>query len=143
MTTVTPDSFSSAPPEVVGLGPVAWAKKNLFSDWFNSLLTVIIVGVFAWGAFRLGSWALTTAQWQVIPNNFGLFMTGTFPSGLYPRIWALLAIICGLAGLSWGVLGRNVSTLFSRGVLIGLGLVCAFIVLFPPTRPSSLKLLPY
>ncbi|PSN15508.1 amino acid ABC transporter permease [filamentous cyanobacterium CCT1] len=142
MTTVTPDSFSSAPPEVVGLGPVAWAKKNLFSDWFNSLLTVVIVGVFAWGAYRLVSWALTAAQWQVIPNNFGLFMTGTFPSGLYPRIWALLAIICGLAGLSWGVLGRNVSTLFSRSVLIGLGLVCAFIVLFPPTRPSSLKLLP-
>jgi general L-amino acid transport system permease protein len=142
MTTVTPDSFSSAPPEVVGLGPIAWAKKNLFSDWFNSLLTVVIVGIFSWGAIRLTSWALTTAQWQVIPNNFGLFMTGTFPSGLYPRIWALLAIVCGLAGLSWGVLGRNVSTLFSRSVLIGLGLVCAFIVLFPPTRPSSLKLLP-
>lgn len=142
MTTVTPDSFSSAPPKVVGLGPVAWAKKNLFSDWFNSLLTVVIVGIFSWGAVRFISWAFTTAQWQVIPNNFGLFMTGTYPSSLYPRIWALLAIVCGLAGLSWGVLGRNVSTLFSRSVLIGLGLVCAFIVLFPPTRPSSLKLLP-
>ncbi len=142
MTTVTPDSFSSARPEVVGLGPVAWAKKNLFSDWFNTLLTVVIVGIFGWGAIRMLSWALTTAQWQVIPNNFGLFMTGTFPSRLYPRIWALLAIVCGLAGLSWGVLGRNVSVLFSRSVLIGLGLVCAFIVLFPPTRPSSLKLLP-
>ncbi|MGB3308436.1 MAG: amino acid ABC transporter permease [Nodosilinea sp.] len=142
MTTVTPDSFSSARPDAVTLGPIAWAKKNLFSDWFNSLLTVVIVGIFSWGAVRLVSWALTTAQWQVIPNNFGLFMTGTYPSQLYPRIWALLAIVCGLAGLSWGVLGRNVSTLFSRSVLIGLGLVCAFIVLFPPTRPSSLKLLP-
>ncbi|MBD1876302.1 amino acid ABC transporter permease [Nodosilinea sp. FACHB-131] len=142
MTSVTPDSLSSAPPEILALGPVAWAKKNLFSDWFNSLLTVIIVGILGWGIFRLVSWALTAAQWQVIPNNFGLFMTGTFPSELYARIWALLAVVCGLAGLSWGVLGRNVSTLFSRSVLIGLGLVCAFIVLFPPTRPSSLKLLP-
>ncbi|MBD2111603.1 MULTISPECIES: amino acid ABC transporter permease [Cyanophyceae] len=142
MTSVTPDSLSSAPPEILALGPVAWAKKNLFSDWFNSLLTVVIVGILGWGIFRLASWALTVAQWQVIPNNFGLFMTGTFPSGLYARIWALLAVVCGLAGLSWGVLGRNVSILFSRSVLIGLGLVCAFIVLFPPTRPSSLKLLP-
>ncbi|PZV02019.1 MAG: amino acid ABC transporter permease [Leptolyngbya sp.] len=142
MTSVTPDSLSSARPEILALGPVAWAKKNLFSDWFNSLLTVVIGGILGWGIFRLGFWALTVAQWQVIPNNFGLFMTGTFPLELYARIWALLAVVCGLAGLSWGVLGRNVSTLFSRGVLIGLGLVCAFIVLFPPTRPSSLKLLP-
>ncbi|WOD38309.1 amino acid ABC transporter permease [Nodosilinea sp. E11] len=141
MTSVTPDSFS-APPDIVALGPVAWAKKNLFSDWFNSLLTIVLVLIFGWGIFRLGFWALTTAQWQVIPNNFGLFMTGTYPARLYPRIWALLAIVCGLAGLSWGVLGRNISTLFSRNVLIGLGVVCAFIVLFPPTRPSSLKLLP-
>lgn len=102
MTTVTPKSLSSAPPEVVALGPVAWAKKNLFSDWFNSLLTVVIVAIFGWGLFRLVSWALTTAQWQVIPNNFGLFMTGTFPSRFYARIWVLLAIICALAGLSWG-----------------------------------------
>ncbi|MBD2230424.1 amino acid ABC transporter permease [Phormidium tenue] len=142
MTSATPDSLSSARPDVLALGPVAWAKKNLFSDWFNSLLTIVIVGIFGWGIFRLVFWALTVAQWQVIPNNFGLFMTGTFPSGLYPRIWALLAVICGLAGLSWGVLGRNVSTLFSRNVLIGLGSICAFIVLFPPTRPSSLQLLP-
>jgi general L-amino acid transport system permease protein len=119
---------------------VAWAKKNLFSDWFNSLLTVIIVGIFGWGLWRMVSWALTTAQWQVIPNNFGLFMAGTFPPALYPRLWVLLALICGLAGLSWGVLGRNVSTLFSRNVLIGFGVVGAFIVLFPPTRPATPKL---
>lgn len=141
MTTVTPESLSSAPPEVVGLGPVAWAKKNLFSDWFNSLLTVVIVAIFGWGAFSMISWAFTTAQWEVIPRNFHLFMVGTFPARLYVRIWALLAIICGLGGLSWGVLGRNVSTLFSRHVLIGFGAICAFIVLFPPTRPSAPQLL--
>lgn len=140
MTTATPDI--SVRPDAVTLGPAAWVKKNLFSDWFNSLLTVVIVGIFAWGAIRLVTWALTTAQWEVIPNNFGLFMSGTYPAALYPRIWALLAVICGLAGLSWGILGRNLSTLFSRNVLIVFGVVCAFIVLFPPTRPSSLKLLP-
>ncbi|MGF1570572.1 MAG: amino acid ABC transporter permease [Nodosilinea sp.] len=142
MTTADPNSLSSAPPEVIGIGPWAWAKKNLFDGWFNSLLTVVIVTVLGWGLFRLFYWAFTTAQWQVIPNNFGLLMTGTYPSALYARIWALLAIICALAGLSWGVLGRNLSTLFSRNVLIGFGVVCAFIVIFPPTRPATLKLLP-
>jgi len=117
-------------------------KKNLFSDWFNSILTVIIVTVLGLGAFRLITWAFTTAQWEVIPNNLGLFMTGTYPSELYARIWVLLAIMCALAGFSWGVIARNVSTLFSRNVLIGIGVICAFIILFPPTRPSALKLLP-
>jgi general L-amino acid transport system permease protein len=107
MTTVTPDSLPSVRPEALSLGPVAWAKKNLFSDWFNSLLTVVIVAIFGLGFFRLFSWALTTAQWQVIPNNFGLFMTGTFPARLYHRIWALLAVVCGLAGLSWGGTGAQ------------------------------------
>jgi len=142
MTSVTPDSFSSAPPEVSSLGPVAWMKKHLFSDWFNSILTIIIVTLLGLGAYRLITWAFNTAQWEVIPNNLGLFMTGTFPSELYARIWALLAIMCALAGFSWGVIARNVSTLFSRGVLIGIGGICAFIILFPPTRPSALKLLP-
>jgi len=142
MTTVTPESLSSAPPEVISLGPLAWSKKHLFSDWFNSALTVVIVSVLGWGLFRLVNWSFTTAQWQVIPNNLGLFMTGTYPSELYARIWVLLAIVCALAGLSWGVLARNLSTLFSRNVLIGIGVVCAFIILFPPTRPSTLKLLP-
>lgn len=142
MTTVTPDTLPSVRPEVAGLGPGAWAKKNLFNGWFNSLLTVFIVVVLGGGLLRLLLWALTTAQWQVIPRNFGLFMTGTYPSELYVRIWILLGIVCALAGLSWGVLGRNLSTLFSRNVLIGLGAVCAFIVIFPPTRPSALKLLP-
>jgi general L-amino acid transport system permease protein len=54
----------------------------------------------------------------------------------------LLALMCALAGLSWGVLGRNLSTLFSRNVMIGLGVVCALIVIFPATRPNTLKLLP-
>lgn len=141
MTTTTPDSFSSAPPEVVKSSPIAWVRKNLFSDWFNSLLTIVIVGVLGLGLYRLLSWAFSTAQWSVIPNNMGLFMTGTYPADLYARIWVLLGILCALAGLSWGIIGRNLSTLFSRSVLIGIAVVCAFFVLFPPTRPSAPKLL--
>jgi len=142
MTSVTPEDFASAPPEVVSQGPVAWAKKNLFSDWFNSLLTLVVVSILGWGGYRLLSWGFTTAQWEVVPNNLGLFMTGTYPSEFYTRIWILLAMVCALAGLSWGVLGRNLSVLFSRNVLIGLAVVCAFVVLFPPTRPNAYRLIP-
>lgn len=140
MTTTTPNSVSTAP-EAKRLGIGAWLKKNLFSDWFNGLLTVVVVGVLAYAAYAILSWAFTVAQWAVVPNNVGLFMTGLYPSDQYWRVWILLGIVCTLAGLSWGVLARNLGTLFSRNVLIGFGAVCAAIVLFPPTRPSSPKLL--
>lgn len=140
MTTTTPETMSTAP-EAKRLGAAAWLKKNLFSDWFNSILTIVVVAILAYGAYGLLNWALTVAQWAVIPNNIGLFMTGLYPAGQYWRIWTLLGIICTLAGLSWGVLARNLPTLFSRNVLIGLAIVAAGFVVFPPTRPSSPKLL--
>ncbi|MEO1353918.1 MAG: amino acid ABC transporter permease, partial [Cyanobacteria bacterium J06635_15] len=142
MTTTTPTASSSLPPEVIQVGPVAWMRKNLFSDLFNSALTIVVVAILAYAAYGLGTWAFTVAQWEVIPNNIGLFMTGLYPSDLYWRVWVLLGFVCLMGGLSWGVLGRNLSTLFNRNVLIGIGVICAAIVVFPATRPSTLKLLP-
>lgn len=140
MTTTTPDTISSAP-EVRKSGVGAWLKKNLFSDWFNSLLTIVVVSVLAYAAYSMTQWAFTVAQWTVIPKNMGLFMTGLYPSEQYWRVWILLGIVGALAGLSWGILARNLPNLFSRNILIGFAIVCAGFVLFPPTRPSSPKLL--
>jgi general L-amino acid transport system permease protein len=128
-------------PKVSKPGWGAWLKKNLFSDWFNSLLTIIVVAILAYAIYGLTTWAFTVAQWAVIPNNMGLYMTGLYPSDQYWRIWLLLGLVCALAGLSWGVLARDLAHLFSRNVLIGFAIICAGFVLFPPTRPSSPKLL--
>ncbi len=138
-TTLPPSPF--APSDVRKISPREWIKKNLFSDWFNGSLTIILVSVLVLSVGNLLRWALTTAQWAVIPNNMGLYMTGLYPAAQYWRMWVLLALVCVLAGLSWGVLGRNLATLFSRQVLMGFAIVCAGFVLFPPTRPSSPKLL--
>ncbi|MGD1942314.1 MAG: amino acid ABC transporter permease [Leptolyngbyaceae cyanobacterium] len=140
MTTATPDTVSTAP-EVKRLAIVPWLHKNLFSNWFNSLLTVVVAAILGYAAYGMILWGFTVAQWIVIPNNMGLFMTGLYPSEEYWRIWILLSIVCTLAGLSWGLLARNLPILFRRNVLIGFAVVCAGFVLFPPTRPSSPKLL--
>ena len=142
MTTANPNAAASMPPIAAQPGPIAWMRKNLFSDLFNSALTVVVVAVLAYAAYGLLTWAFTVAQWAVIPNNIGLFMTGLYPSDLYWRVWVLLGFICLMAGLSWGGLGRNLSTLYSRNVLIGIGVICAAILILPFTRPGSLKLLP-
>jgi len=140
MTTTSPQVTSTAP-AVSRPGPVEWLRKNLFSSWFSSLLTLLVVVLLGLFARGLITWAVIQAQWAVVPNNLALFMTGLYPAELYWRIWAILGLVVTLAGLSWGILGRNVATLFSRTVLILLGVICGAIALFPLTRPSSPKLL--
>jgi general L-amino acid transport system permease protein len=135
--TTAPHSAPQAPPKVASLEPVEWLQKNLFSSWFNTLLTIVVVGVLFVAIRGLLSWTFTVAQWAVIPNNLGLYMTGLYPRELYWRIWTILGVIVAMAGLTWGVLGRNFANLFGPKVLIGLAVICAAFVVVPLTRSNS------
>ena len=137
MTPTTPDSLAAPPTVGAQASPITWLRKNLFSDWFNSLLTLTVGVLLALALRGMFIWVFRLAQWQVIPTNIGLFMTGLYPSEIYHRTWIILGMIVTLAGFSWGLLGRNLSTLFSRNVLIGLALICGAIILVPLTRPNS------
>lgn len=142
MTTASPEHVPmKAPPAAKQMSPVEWLKKNLFSNWFNSLLTIIVALVlfqFIGGFFH---WAFTTAQWRVIPANLPLYIVGLYPADQYWRIWVLTAIIVSLSGLTWGVLARNVARLYSRPVLIGIAIVGALAVLTPTPPLYRLLLL--
>ncbi|MBD0333908.1 MAG: amino acid ABC transporter permease [Cyanobacteria bacterium Co-bin13] len=111
--------------------PIAWLQKNLFNSWFNSILTLVLGGILAWALINLVTWALTDARWEVIPANLPLYFVGRYPSDQYWRLWIALGLISALAGLSWGVLARNVSFLFTRGALIILGVLAVIGVLMP------------
>jgi general L-amino acid transport system permease protein len=128
MTTTFPPS-SNLPPAVAQLGAIAWARKNLFSNWFSSLLTILIGFVLFQTVTSLVQWATTTAQWEVIPANLPLFFVGRFPGDQRWRIWVIVGLIALLSGLSWGILGRNLAKLFSRNSLIGIG-IAALIAVF-------------
>ncbi|MEO1299062.1 MAG: amino acid ABC transporter permease, partial [Cyanobacteria bacterium J06636_16] len=135
MTTVSSRPAPTSAPPLKQIGPFAWLQKHLFNTWYNSLLTVVIAAVMcaiAWGA---ATWVFTVAQWAVVPNNLALFMSGLYPAEQYWRIWAMLSVIVTMAGLSWGVLARNLTPLFSRNILIGLGIICGVAILWPLTRP--------
>lgn len=125
MTTTTPQ-FSTPPFNQVG--PWEWAKKNLFSSWFNTLLTIVSVLVIAWVASNLAIWAFTQADWKVIRDTFRLLLVGRYPVQILWQVWLGLGIIVALAGLTWGVLSRNARLLDRRGLLT-LGIVAAAVVL--------------
>jgi len=115
-------------------------QKNLFSTWYNSILTIICLAVIIWGLSSFIGWVLTAAQWEVVSVNLRLFFVGRFPPELYWRVWTALGLIIGLAGICWGYIVRK-SPLFSRTILFVLGVTIAAIILLPLELSARLWIL--
>jgi general L-amino acid transport system permease protein len=79
-----------------------WLRKNLFSTWYNSLLTVVCLVLLFWVTQRILTWATTQAQWAVIQVNLRLFLVGRYPQTLYWRAWIVLAIASTLGAITAG-----------------------------------------
>lgn len=121
------------PPASESLTPWNWAKKNLFSTGYNSILTMVcLAGIFQ---FLKGvvMWMFTQAQWRVIAANLPLLFAGRFPRDSYWRLWLILEIIALFSGITWGILHRQerpwnriflilLSTLIAIGILLPIDL---------------------
>ena len=116
------------PPPTERIPVLRWLRINLFSSWFNAILTlaagVLIVAILT----GLGRWALTEARWEVIPANLKLLLVGTYPVDQVWRIWSALYLIALLIGFS----GRLHGGLTQRIGWVGAGAAAALAVLpFP------------
>ncbi|MCP4541919.1 MAG: amino acid ABC transporter permease [Chloroflexi bacterium] len=91
-------------------GPVRWLQKNLFSTWYNVLLT-ILASVFIFfvlrGALR---WVFFVANWAPVTNSPKLFAVGQYPLDQLWRVGAIVCVVSFLFGLSWRVWGGTVRT---------------------------------
>lgn len=117
MTTI---SETVRPPRT-SVGVLGWIKENLFSTWYNALLTFGSLGLIYVVLRGLVTWALTKARWDVVTTNLTLFLIGPFPRDQVWRVWACVIMVVLLGGLSlvvWGPLGRSHSK-GRRWVLVG------------------------
>lgn len=145
MTTTNLQSGSSIPP-TSQISPGKWLKKNLFSTWYNTILTIVSLLFIYWIGSGLIQWALTQADWTVIEANFRLFFVGRYPvrpDNLLWRPWTSLGIIVGLGGFSWGILARNAPFLFNRRVIsiLAIAAVVCVAIAIPAGILSSIILL--
>ncbi len=63
-------------PPRVNLGPIGWLRQNLFSTWYNTLLTTLAL-LLAYALIRPSlEWTFGEAKWGVISANATLFMIG-------------------------------------------------------------------
>lgn len=137
-TNAEPTTINSPPSAETS--PIEWLRENLFSTWYNSLLTLILFGIIIFAINNFLGWALNVAQWEVLKVNWPLFFTGIYPRDQYWRLWINLGLVCFLSGLSWGVIARNAATLFDLSILITLAIIPAFLVLIPATAASKILL---
>ncbi|MDC7823953.1 amino acid ABC transporter permease [Pseudomonas sp. BLCC-B13] len=91
----------SLPPPRLSVGVIGWLRSNLFSNWFNTLLTLlaiylvwlIVPPLLQWAVFQ-ADWTGTTradctgegACWVFIKQRFDQFMYGFYPEELRWRV---------------------------------------------------------
>ncbi|HLE14643.1 MAG TPA: amino acid ABC transporter permease [Anaerolineales bacterium] len=111
---------------------LGWIQKNLFSTWYNSLLTFITLGL-AYALLKpFLTWLLEQANWEVVEVNFRLLMVGQYPPDEIWRIWLLLYLLAAVVGLSWGVWVRG-----RLALALGLLLAPLLLALLPIATPSA------
>ncbi|RLB74853.1 MAG: amino acid ABC transporter permease, partial [Deltaproteobacteria bacterium] len=111
MTNATTAKREQLKPPISNVGIIGWLKSNLFSTWYNSLLSVIMLGmlalmlppVFQW-AFVDSLWYSSAeacrniegACWSVVPHNFRFIILGFFPEGQEWRPILAMVLLLGL-----------------------------------------------
>ena len=140
---MTAANLETGRPPVTKITPTKWLKKNLFSSWYNYILTALSLWIVYWAASNLITWAFGQAQWQVIEANFRLFFVGRYPLPSLWRAWVTLGAIVAFGGISWGILAHDAGKLFNRRILIILGVVAVtcFLVAIPGGVRSSIILI--
>ncbi len=83
------------------VGLLGWLKKNLFSTWYNALLTIFSVAFIYIVLRAVITWVVRDARWNVITTNFRVFMIGRYPPEEAWRVLVSLGIVVLLAFLTW------------------------------------------
>lgn len=104
------DAAEEVKPPVTSIGALGWARKNLFSSWLNSFLTLLIMYILYRTLLPFIRWAFINsvwwtagsvckdaagACWSVVTSNLRFILFGFFP---YDQQWRPLLAICLLIG---------------------------------------------
>jgi general L-amino acid transport system permease protein len=132
-------------PPVTETGLIGWLRQNLFSTWYNCILTFVALYVIVMGGKALIGWALLNATfigtpeecraaggacWAVVSEKHHFMLFGTYP---YEEAWrpaTTIAIFIGMVLLStwrriWGraLLALWVAAFIVMGILMRGGIL--------------------
>ena len=125
---------ASLPPPRSEVGVFGWAQRNLFSNRFNSVLTIITGVLLALALFFGLKWVFLSANWTVIVELGGRFVIGQYNTeaacpgqNCFWRPQVALMMITALLGMGWGMAGGGVM----RQIALAVGIAAAAFALLP------------
>ena len=134
MTANAPPAPDHMPPPRTEVGVIGWMSKNLFSNWFNSVLTLISGAGIALALVYGLVWVFRDAEWGVIAQLGGRFIIGQYNTDLacpgnncFWRPQASLMLVVALLGMVWGMTRDDVA----RNVALVVGIAAAAFAFLP------------
>ncbi|MCD6400600.1 MAG: amino acid ABC transporter permease [Anaerolineales bacterium] len=125
---------SNSPPTLappVAPGPLEWLRKNLFSNWFNAVLTLASLVFLYFTLVTILRWALFSADWQPVIYSPLLFLVGQYPRAQLWRPGLSLLIGTFLIGMSWGLWERYI-----KPFAIFFAILLTILAIFPLKTPT-------
>jgi general L-amino acid transport system permease protein len=104
-------------PPLTEVGLLGWLKKNLFSTWYNVLLTFFSIALIYVVLRAVITWVVRDARWEVVAVNLKVFMIGRYPGKEAWRVLVSLGLVVLLAMLTW--VFRSVEGKPRRWLVIG------------------------
>jgi general L-amino acid transport system permease protein len=94
-----------------------WARRNLFRNWRDTILTIVIGSVSAYLTFLAVRFVFVTGRWEIIDTNLKLLMVGRFPSSeLSVVAWSMVVLATWFGLIAGLVHARQVRAGTSRVV---------------------------
>ncbi|MFK8025366.1 MAG: amino acid ABC transporter permease [Ilumatobacter sp.] len=87
--------------------PGEWLKSNLFSSWYNGLITIVFGTVGIVLGFLFLRFLLINARWEPVRANLELFFVGRFPREERTRMIVQVLFVAGSAGMFAGWLRQR------------------------------------
>lgn len=130
----SPPPAGPLPPPPLSVGVPGWIRANLFSNWYNGLLTVIAGVAVILGLWYGLGWVFIDADWTVITKLGGRLAIGQYNTSsacpgqnCFWRPQATLLLVTLLLGMAWGVAGAGLA----RTIAIIVAAVAALFAFLP------------
>ena len=134
MSTVTEPATIRLPPPRSETGLVGWLRANLFSSWFNTVLTVAVGALAVWALWFALRWLLVDADFTVVSTLGGLLLVGQYNTDLscpgqncFWRPQAALLLVTILLGMSWAIAGSGLT----KRIAVTVAVVIALFAFLP------------
>lgn len=125
------------PPPLLLVGPIAWARKNLFSSPLDAILTILGAIFIVTVVSSFLAWAIGDANWYAVMVNLRLLMVGRYEAVYEWRVVLLLLFVAFSIGVAFAAWSK-----ISRGAVIVMVVVLALMFILPPVIKATVPLPP-